>query len=55
MTKSATSIDVKTIALNPDQTAEIPLSLNNGDEATLIVTGVTRYTRKGAAYQIEIK
>jgi hypothetical protein len=43
------------IPLNPDQTAEIPLSLNSGEEAVLIVTGTTRFTRLPAAYQIEIK
>jgi len=41
--------------LNSDQTAEIPLSLQSGEEAILIVTGTTRYTRLPAAYQIEIK
>ena len=49
------STTVTRIELNPDQTAEIPLSLKSGDEATLIVTGVTRYTRIPTAYQIEIK
>jgi len=43
------------IPLNPDQTAEIPLSLNAGEEAVLVVTGTTRFTRLPAAYQIEIK
>ena len=43
------------IPLNPDQTAEIPLSLNSGEEAVLIVTGTTRFTRLPAAYQIDIK
>jgi hypothetical protein len=46
---------VTQIALNPDQTADIPLSLKSGDEALLVVTGTTRYTRLPAAYQIEIK
>jgi len=46
---------VTQIPLNPDQTAEIPLSLQPGDEAVLIVTGTTRFTRLPAAYQIEIK
>ena len=49
------STTVTQIELNPDQTADIPLSLNSGDEAILIVTGVTRYTTIPAAYQIEIK
>jgi immune inhibitor A len=43
------------IPLNPDQTAEIPLALNSGEEAVLVVTGTTRFTRQPAAYQIEIK
>lgn len=46
---------VTQIPLNADQTAEIPLSLNSGDEAVLVVTGTTRFTRLPAAYQIEIK
>ncbi len=46
---------VTQIELSPDQTADIPLSLNSGDEAILIVTGTTRFTRQPAAYQIEIK
>ncbi len=43
------------ITVNADQTAEIPLSLKPGEEAILIVTGMTRYTRVPAAYQIEIE
>jgi hypothetical protein len=43
------------IPLNPDQTAEISLSLNSGQEAILIVTGTTRFTRLPAAYQIEVE
>lgn len=46
---------VTQIPLNPDQTAEIPLSLKPGEEAVLIVTGTARFTRMPAAYQIEIK
>jgi hypothetical protein len=46
---------VTQIELNPDQTADIPLSLKSGEEALLVVTGTTRYTRLPAAYQIEIK
>ena len=46
---------VTQIPLNPDQTAEIPLSLNSGDEAVLVVAGSTRFTRLPAAYQIEVK
>ena len=43
------------IPLSADQTAEIPLSLQRGEEAILIVTGTTRFTRLPAAYQVEIK
>jgi immune inhibitor A len=46
---------VQEVELSSDQTAEIPLSLKDGDEAILVVTGITRYTRKDAVYQIEIK
>jgi hypothetical protein len=43
--------------IKPDnsQYVEIPLSLQEGEDATLIVTGTARYTRKTTAYQIEIK
>lgn len=43
------------ITVNADQTAEFPLSLQSGEEAILIVTGTTRFTRIPAAYQIEIE
>ena len=55
ITKSSNGTTVKQIELSSDQTAQIPLSLKNGDEATLIVTGTTRYTRKSTTYQFEIK
>ncbi|HSB01527.1 MAG TPA: hypothetical protein VLE49_12825 [Anaerolineales bacterium] len=45
---------VTQITLTPDQTADIPLSLKPGEEAVLIVTGTTRFTRQPAAYKIEI-
>ena len=46
---------VTNIELDPNQTADIPLSLNAGDRAILIVTGTTRFTTVPALYQIEIK
>ena len=46
---------VTPIALNADNTADIPFSLKNSDEAVLIVTSTTRFTSIPAAYQIEIK
>jgi hypothetical protein len=46
---------VTNISLQPDTTTEIPISLNEDtDEAVLVVTGLTRYTRQKAAYRIEI-
>ena len=55
ITKGANGTTVEAIELSSDQSAEIPLSLENGEEAVLVVTGTTRYTRKSTAYQIEIK
>ncbi len=52
--KGATTT-VKMIEVSADQVANIPLSLKDGEQATLIVTGMTRYTRKSNTYQIEIK
>lgn len=46
---------VQMIPLDADQTAQIPLSLKSGEKATLIVSGMTRFTRAEAPYQIEIK
>jgi immune inhibitor A len=55
ITKGSNGTTVQAIELSSDQLAEIPLSLKDGEEAILIVTGTTRYTRKSATYQIEIK
>jgi len=46
---------VTNIELNDNQTVDIPLSLNPGENATLIVTGTTRFTIIPAPYQIEVK
>jgi hypothetical protein len=46
---------VTNIQVNDDQTIDIPLSLNAGEEATLIVTGTTRFTIIPAPYQIQVK
>lgn len=46
---------VTPVALNADNTADIPLTLNSGETATLIVSGMTRYTTQATAYQVEIK
>ncbi len=46
---------VQYIEVNADQTADIPLSLEDGDTATLVVIGTTRFTRATATYSVEIK
>jgi hypothetical protein len=46
---------VTNIPLTPNQTADIPLSLQGGDEAILIVTGTTHFTTIPAPYQVEVK
>ncbi len=46
---------VTMIPLNADQTAEIPVSLNSGETAYLVVSGTTRFTRELASYQVEIR
>jgi hypothetical protein len=43
------------IPLNADQTASIPFSIKQGEEAALIVTGTTRFTTHRAAYEVEIR
>jgi immune inhibitor A len=46
---------VQMIDVHADQTADIPLELQSGDTATLVVTGTTRFTREHANYSIEIR
>lgn len=46
---------VTTISLDANQTVQIPLSLQAGDRAILVVTGTTRFTREPALYQLEIR
>ncbi len=47
---------VEIIQLTDEQTAEIPISLGDEyNEAILVVTGTTRFTRELANYSIEIK
>ena len=47
---------VQTITVSPDQTAEISLDLGNGvDEAILVVSGVTRFTRGEGSYSVTVK
>ncbi len=53
--KGANGTTVAMIPVNPDQTADIPLQLARGEEAILVVSGTTRFTRELAVYQIEIR
>ena len=46
---------VQNIAVQADQTADIPLSLKPGESAVLVITGTQRFTRLPAGYAIEIK
>ena len=46
---------VQMIEVNADQTADIPLNLQSGETATLVITGTTRFTREHANYSIEIR
>ena len=47
---------VQIIQLSDEQTADIPISLGDEyDEAILVVTGTTRFTRELANYSIEIR
>jgi hypothetical protein len=55
ITRKGSNTTVEHITLNADQTADIQLSLQSGDETTLVITGTTRFTRQPAPYQIEIK
>ncbi len=54
ITKKGNNTTVEHVTLNADQTADIPLNLQSGNEATLVITGTTRFTRQPAPYQIEI-
>jgi immune inhibitor A len=50
------TVEVTQIPLGYDVEAEIPLQLDKEiDEAVLVVSGTTRFTRQKAAYQIEIQ
>jgi immune inhibitor A len=46
---------VQNIALTPDQTADIPISLQAGQNAVLVVTGTQRLTRVRVGFTLEIK
>jgi hypothetical protein len=53
--KGANAPSVQSIAVKPDQSADIPISLASGESATLIITGTQRFTRLPASYTLEVK
>ena len=46
---------VTPLALNSENAADIPLDLQSGDQAVLVVSGTTRFTREPAVYSLEVK
>ena len=46
---------VTPVNLSADNTVDLPLNLQNGDKATLVVTGTTRFTNEMATYSVEVK
>ena len=53
MTNDGTTVEYP--AVGADQTATIPLSLEGGESAVLLVTGTQRFTRLPASYTIEAR
>ncbi len=53
--KDSSQTTVQNIALQADETANLPLSLKAGESAILVITGTQRFTRLPAGYTIEIK
>ncbi len=47
--------EVEILPINADQTADIPVSINPGDDVVLVVTATTRFTFKLAPYQFEVR
>jgi immune inhibitor A len=46
---------VTPVTLDSENAADIPLDLQSGDQATLVVSGSTRFTREPAVYSLEVK
>jgi immune inhibitor A len=46
---------VTPVSLNSENIADVPLNLQSGDQAVLVVTGTTRFTREPAVYSLEVK
>jgi hypothetical protein len=55
ITKAIGKTTVQRVDVNPDQTAQVPISLKSGESAVLIVTGTQRFTPLSAGYTVEVK
>jgi immune inhibitor A len=56
LVKEGAVTTVEMIPLNPDQTAEIPLSIGGEVQSvTLVVTGTTRFTNEVGSYTVEVR
>ncbi|MGD0611986.1 MAG: hypothetical protein ABSB41_10765 [Anaerolineales bacterium] len=57
VTHTTSGTQVERIPLSSDQTADMPLTIgqNGVQDATLVVSGTTRFTINPAAYQIEVR
>jgi immune inhibitor A len=53
--KSNGETTVTPVTLNAENVADVPLDLQSGDTAVLVVTGTTRFTRESAVYSLEVK
>ncbi len=53
--KSNGETTVTPVTLNSENVADVPLDLQSGDTAVLVVTGTTRFTREPAVYSLEVK
>jgi hypothetical protein len=53
--KGSSGTTVQSIPVQPDQSADFPLSLQSGQAAILIVTGTQRFAYLPAAYSLTIK
>ena len=46
---------VTPVTLDSENVTDLPLDLQSGDQATLVVSGTTRFTREPAVYSLEVK
>lgn len=53
--KSSGETTVTPVTLDAENLVDIPLDLQSGDTAVLVVTGTTRFTREPAVYTVEVK